>query len=495
MLKMTSLRKPVQKASRVPSRMVQRKSKPADQATALHPLLRLQQTVGNQAVGRLIQAKLKVGQPGDRYEQEADHVADAVMRMPEPDLSAGAAVSVQSQDVRIQRVCPEREDELRRQVMGEEEEEEALRRQPEEEEEETLQAQEILGRTPKVTPKVQAHVNAMRGGGQPLPESVRAFFEPRFGYDFSSVRVHTDAGAAQSAQALNARAFTLGRDVVFVAGQYSPGTTAGRRLLAHELAHVVQQSKNICPRIQRKGAGKITWKSPVLNRRNAAKVFHHSKALMGTPAGLTTLVVNGKDIGSNYDLMSAIPQPSIDSAVKSDGPIECWFKNPVNATANTRLDIFTKPPWKFTLPTSEVAKKYPKTSRCQGKTGKTVIRARDWYSQDAKLEKLVHKGEMEHNKADRNVFKKFVGKYVTNINRHLGPKKGHVIPGKAAKSSACEAELRKIENRQLLTDMVIAMNKANVHIHRNNRHEVSVVGIIINKNCSRVLIQVTPPNL
>lgn len=194
--------------------------------------------------------------------------------------------------------------------------------------------------------------------------------------------------------------------------------------------------------------------------------------------------------------MSAIPQPSIDSTVRSDGSIICWFKNSVNATANTRLDIFTKPPWKFTLPTSEVAKKYSSTSRCQGKTGKTVIRARDWYNKDAKLEKLVNKGEMEHNKADRSVFKKFAGKYVANINKHLGSKKGYVVSGsKTSKSSNCIAKLRKIENRQLLTDLVIAMNKANARIHRSNRHEVSLFGININKNCSRVLIQVIPPNL
>jgi RNase P protein component len=484
MPRMIVLRKALQEASHVPSRIIQRESEPTDRATALHPLLRLQQTVGNQAVSHLIQAKLKVGQPGDRYEQEADRVADAVMRMPESQVQRQVEDEEEEEQLQTKPLGAQITPLVQRQAEGEEEEEE-----------ERIQAKGDTGRTPEVTPDLKARLNAIRGGGRPLPQSDRAFFEPRFGRDFSQVRIHTDARAAEAARALNARAFTLGRDVAFGAGQYSPGTTAGWRLLAHELAHVVQQSKNICPRIQRKSSGKITWKSPVLNRRNAAKVFYYSKALMGTPAGLATLVVNGKDIGSNYDLMSAIPQPSIDSAAKSDGSIECWFKNPVNATANTRLDIFTKPPWKFTLPTSEVAQKYPKTSQCQGKTGETVIRARDRYSQDAKLEKLVHKGEMEHNKADRNVFKRFVGKYVTNINKHLGPQKRLVIPGKATKSSACEAELRKIENRQLLTDMVIAMNKANAHIHRNNRHEVSVVGIIVNKNCSRVLIQVTPPNL
>lgn len=77
-----------------------------------------------------------------------------------------------------------------------------------------------------------------------MPESVRTYFEPRFGQDFSQVRVHTDARAVESAQAVNALAYTVGRNIVFRAGQYAPGTAEGRRLLAHELTHVVQQGGN-----------------------------------------------------------------------------------------------------------------------------------------------------------------------------------------------------------------------------------------------------------
>jgi len=79
------------------------------------------------------------------------------------------------------------------------------------------------------------------GSGQPLPPATRAFFEPRFGYDFSQVRVHTDAPAAESARAVNALAYTVGRNIVFEAGHYAPETNRGRSLLAHELTHVVQQ--------------------------------------------------------------------------------------------------------------------------------------------------------------------------------------------------------------------------------------------------------------
>ena len=82
----------------------------------------------------------------------------------------------------------------------------------------------------------------LRSPGQPLDAGTRSFMEPRFGHDFSGVRVHTDAKAAESAQEVNALAYTVASDVVFGGGQYILGTTAGRRLMAHELTHVMQQS-------------------------------------------------------------------------------------------------------------------------------------------------------------------------------------------------------------------------------------------------------------
>jgi hypothetical protein len=81
----------------------------------------------------------------------------------------------------------------------------------------------------------------LRSPGQPLDANTRAFMEPRFGHDFSRVRVHSDASAAESARAVNALAYTVGQDIVFEAGRYAPGASEGRRLLAHELTHVVQQ--------------------------------------------------------------------------------------------------------------------------------------------------------------------------------------------------------------------------------------------------------------
>ena len=199
-------------------------------------ILFLQRTAGNQAVQRLIrsgtlQAKLRIGQPGDRYEQEADRVADAVMRMPEPGELEEETLQAKPP---VEMITPS----VQRQV-----EEEELQRQSIEEDEEELQAKATSVYLSEVTPNLESRIHSLKGGGQPLPESDRAYFEPRFGRDFSQVRVHTDTRAAESARAVNARAFTTGRDVVFGAGQYAPGTTAGQRLLAHELTHVVQQTR------------------------------------------------------------------------------------------------------------------------------------------------------------------------------------------------------------------------------------------------------------
>lgn len=109
------------------------------------------------------------------------------------------------------------------------------------EEEEQVQAKLDSSRAQEATPSAESAVESLRGGGQPLPDDTRAFFEPRFGHDFSTVRIHHDARAAESARAVNAQAFTTGNNIVFDAGRYSPGTETGKRLLAHELTHVVQQ--------------------------------------------------------------------------------------------------------------------------------------------------------------------------------------------------------------------------------------------------------------
>ncbi|MFO7567569.1 MAG: DUF4157 domain-containing protein [Enhygromyxa sp.] len=178
----------------------------------------------------VLQAKLEVGAANDRYEQEADRVADQVMSASAPVGEAGT-----SAPLALQRKCLECE-------------QEEVQRKPieDEGEDETVQAKHAPAQaTPPVSAETGSRISALRGRGEPMPGSLRAFFEPRLGVELGSVRLHTDPEAAVTARQLGARAFTIGRDVVFGPGQYDPQSTAGRRLLAHELVHVRQQNQGL----------------------------------------------------------------------------------------------------------------------------------------------------------------------------------------------------------------------------------------------------------
>ena len=198
--------------------LVRRKS---SVAPPQHPVLALRQIAGNQAFGRWLQTKrrdcgcddcrdgwslgvqgeaLRVNEPDDVYEKEADRIADHIMTAPESRSRQSA-----------------------------------------------LPGPAIVQRNVQSTaaslPAAPAVVDdGLSSSGQSLDGASRAFFEPRFNRDFGGVRIHADAAAARSAHALNARAYTVGQQIVFGQGQYSPQSDEGKRLLAHELAHVLQQS-------------------------------------------------------------------------------------------------------------------------------------------------------------------------------------------------------------------------------------------------------------
>ncbi len=113
------------------------------------------------------------------------------------------------------------------------------------------------------------------GSGQPLDSQSRAFFEPRFGHDFSRVRVHTDTNAAESARAVNALAYTLGQNVIFDAGKYQPQTVSGRQLLAHELTHAIQQG-SARAKIALAAASPIKRHSVAVRRRTTGMMFQRA---------------------------------------------------------------------------------------------------------------------------------------------------------------------------------------------------------------------------
>ncbi len=268
-------------------------------------ILQLQRLAGNRAVTGLItparipgvQPRLMVGPADDHYEREAERVAEQVLHAPEPGPPQAAAVQRQEEEEIqtrplaasitpfVQRQEDEEEIQTRPLVQCQLDEEEIqtrplVQRQEDEEEIQTrrqLQRQEeeeIQTRAPgrpgwddsfEAGPEIERRLAAGKGGAAGLPGAVRAFMEPRFGADFGNVRVHTGSDAVQMNRDLRAQAFTHGQDIYFGAGQYDPGSDAGKRLLAHELAHVVQQvpgevrpraGAGSAPGVQRKGP---TW--------------------------------------------------------------------------------------------------------------------------------------------------------------------------------------------------------------------------------------------
>lgn len=149
----------------------------------------------------LIETPLSISKPSDRDEQAADRIAESVMQISETSL---------------QRQVEPKEPRIQTQI-------------------DTALPTQAGSEVPPIVQEV------LRSPSQPLDSDTRAFMDSRFGYDFSQVRVHTDAKAAESAQAVNALAYTVNQDLVFGSGHYAPNTFDGQRLIAHELAHVVQQ--------------------------------------------------------------------------------------------------------------------------------------------------------------------------------------------------------------------------------------------------------------
>lgn len=150
-----------------------------------------------------VQTKLEISAPGDQFEQEADRMAEQVMRISEPHHPTLPSAEAHDSNTLVRRKGAASAD---------------VEQQPAREDKE----------------------GGLRGEGQPLSESVRGFFEPRFGRDFGGVRVHTDPLAVELSQALRAEAFTYGKDIYFNAHRFAPSSTQGKSLLAHELAHTIQ---------------------------------------------------------------------------------------------------------------------------------------------------------------------------------------------------------------------------------------------------------------
>ena len=170
--------------------------------------------MGNWQQGNPVQAKLTIGEAGDKYELEADRVASEVVDRINTPVSS---LSTQPNSIQPQH----QQDELIRKPM--------------------VQLQSVEGGM-AATPELETSIQQARGSGMPIAESIRKPMEQSFGADFSGVRVHADAQSDQLNQSIQARAFTTGKDIFFRQGEYNPGSRGGQELIAHELTHIVQQA-------------------------------------------------------------------------------------------------------------------------------------------------------------------------------------------------------------------------------------------------------------
>jgi prefoldin subunit 5 len=211
-----------------------------------------------------IQCSLKVNQPGDQYEQEAEQVAEQVMRMP---TAAGREEKVQQQTCACGKPqgpdgmcedCKRKQEAVQRAATGN-----------------GASSEGVAGHSPP-TPAPPIVHQALQQPGRPLDSATRHFMESRFGHDFGQVRVHTDGAAASSAEAVDARAYTVGQELVFNQGEYRPQTAAGKRLLAHELAHAQQgggQTAAVQPDLFRKKGDKEESTKATKESLKAQQVF------------------------------------------------------------------------------------------------------------------------------------------------------------------------------------------------------------------------------
>jgi len=221
----------------------------------------------------VLRAKLHVNQPGDAFQQAADRLAANIRLSPYSHKAGEQACGA------VQRRASESRDGLQ-------------------------EAPSVVG-------------EVLQSTGQPLEASTRRLFENRLGHDFSRVRVHTDTRASESARAVSALAYTVGKDIVFGAGQYAPSTPQGRRLLAHELVHVVQQGG----RSYRPGTPlRVTGPNGALEHQAKAAARYP-----GQPAGL--IPGSGPTAISLQRAVEVPASPTVGVKTTTDDSCAGWFSD------------------------------------------------------------------------------------------------------------------------------------------------------------------------
>jgi len=399
----------------------------------------------NELAGTRVQAKLVVGPVNDPYEQEADRVADHVMRMPDTDV---ATTKENDPGPVIQRACNDCEDE------------EKMQRQPEDDEEESIQAKRESGPMGgEVSAKQTAEIESIKTGGEPLRPASRNFFEQRFGHDFSNVRIHSDDRASQSAKGINAHAYTTGQHIIFGAGHYSPDTHTGQKLLAHELTHVIQQGSGASRSVQR--STKFVKPAPNYSVNPAEQIGANQIKDADLFLGQTHFLLNGQSFtgASNATMQNALKKPGIahadttipvGQAGKTVPGFECWFDKVQENVGSYEMNLLTNGTWKFITDKKNVGGRFPSLKPCKDGFGDVTFVVRG-DPNDKTVRDKVAAHEKKHADDDEAVFNDLV----VNWDKEITTSYNNKTKAKAPTLPICEQSVYLLNGKNNNPDRLV----------------------------------------
>lgn len=353
----------------------------------------------------LIQRKPIISSPGDRLEREADDVADRVMRMVESGPIGGAQARLQHKG----KGCEENSRATAAQQSSE--------GGKGEEENSPLASQAVVHRkaeskAPACAVAMSSHTIAdwlagAKSGGELLAAGTRHSMETAFGRDFSRVRVHHDSEAAELSHQLSALAFTHGNHIYFGGGRFDPERLSGKRLLAHELAHVVQQGQAarmrggdtvpaaaiqaIPPAIQRVA----TWAAPAVHETNNLA----NTVLNGVAVGVTAPMFNGVILATAAGARAALNDPTVTVSPAASGGFDATVTTVPTNTGSADETVLAPGPWRLPSPKATIGALFPSLTQCTG-AGNSTFRARGDPSDAAMF--AANRRHEDHHATDGN---------------------------------------------------------------------------------------------
>ncbi len=402
----------------------------------------------------------------------------------------------------------------------------------------SLQRRAINQTGPNEAPSIV--YEALRSPGQPLDPATSAIMETRFGHDFSKVRVHTDALAAGSAEAVNALAYTVGQDVVFGAGQYAPHTSAGQRLLIHELAHTVQQggrpiSGPIQLEVNSPGdrfeqeadrtadalmripvespqaiSGKASYcslsvRAPGLQRTarftdgtvtedlNLAERLVTGQAF----AGNTDFVLNGTPITSGtsfQDALGALKKPGISSAAKGNRAVECKFNSEPDNEVSYKMNVLSSSAWTITTTSARIAALFPRLVPCRAGGTANVRFTINGKPSNQDVRNMVRTHEDKHAADYKTIFNDVLAPWDKRVAEAYN--KGQTMLGTNADDCEKKLYLARVGQKQtpkdIMAEIINSINsKARAFHNTAAGRNVNVSNVQSDPNCNTITAEAT----